>query len=74
MNALALARGLEGAAKNKRLSEALDDIAAAYYEEYTDATEFDAKFDAAFREIFDLCFPSGEDDDGREYEDFARKR
>jgi hypothetical protein len=59
--------------KQDNLSEAFDSIVAAYYEEYTDATEVEGEFYSAFESIFNLCFPFGMPD-GREFDDAIKKK
>lgn len=66
--AIALMRAIEGEAKERNLTEAFQAIVQAYYEEYTDATELDSTTYSALSHIFDICFPFGEDAEGREFE------
>ena len=73
MNAFLLANAIESSFKHKNLVDAFEAIVAAYYEEYTDADELDGEFYSALQTIFYVCFPHGETDDGREFEDFTKK-
>lgn len=66
MEAIALARALEGQAKNQALTVGFTDIVRAYSEEYTDATEIDGHAYSALEALWDICFYSGENDDGKE--------
>jgi hypothetical protein len=69
----AFANAVCSALQDQELSAAFDLIVARYFEEYTDATELDPTFYHALQTVFDLCFPSGEDDRGRDFEEIAKK-
>ena len=74
MHAAAFLHAVASAAKEQNLAEAFDAIVAAYYEEYTDATELDDQFQSCLEHIFDTCFQFGETPDGREFNDIIRKK
>ena len=73
MNAMMLSRALESEFRERTLGEGFDAIVASYYEEYTDATELDDNFASALETVFDICFPSGETLDGRDFATICRK-
>lgn len=64
---------LENFQKSNRAAEMMAVIQEQYFEEYTDAEEMDSNFCQSFGDIFDLFFPSGETEDGREFEAFTTK-
>ncbi len=72
--AVALERAIINNEKNKAVAAGFDAIVAAYYEEYTDATELDHQTYSSLEHLFNICFPSGETDDGRDFESFATKK
>lgn len=69
-----LRKALENQVKAEALTEAFNAIVAAYYEEYTDATELDGQTYSALEHLFGICFPFGETVDGREFEKIVQKR
>ncbi len=71
--AAAFALGLEHHLKEKNLSAAFDLMVAAYYEEYTDATEMDGATYSAVEHLFEIFFPHGENADGKELEEIVKK-
>lgn len=72
-DAFILGKALESHFKGERLADAMDAIVEAYFEEYTDADELDGNFRSALETVFNVCFPSGETDDGREFEEIEKK-
>jgi len=72
--AQAFARAVCSALQDRELTDAFDLIVARYFEEYTDATELDGTFSSALETVFDLCFPGGEDEQGRTFEEVATKK
>jgi hypothetical protein len=70
MTAFVLQKALEQDFKDKASNEALAHIRAAYFEDFTDATEMDNEFMTAFDAVFNLLFPSGEDTFGNGVEVF----
>ena len=74
MNEVILLRALESAAKEQNLTDAINAIVAAYYEEYTDATELDPQFYNALRVIWDMCFFTDENSDSESFEQVIQKR
>ncbi len=73
MEAIMLGLALEHDFKEVLLTAAFDNIVVAYYEEYTDATEMHGEAYSAVECLFNICFPSGENRDGRELEEIVRK-
>lgn len=69
MNAFVLAKALESHAREQALLAGFHEIRAAYFDNYTDATEFDPQFEAALRLVWDACLPSGTAD-GEDFDQF----
>ena len=67
--AFLLAKALESQFKEKTLLEGFQAIRDAYFEEYTDAKQFDGHFDSALRAVWEVCFPSGTSD-GQDFDEF----